>query len=436
MLNMTEINRDDFYPSWRTKAASVLVVIMSLVLFNSVALTNTAMLGLVLLASFAWRDFIQMNRSIDLDAKWFLGLVIALCAWDLVTNFLAGHSVGASVQALSHDLRTLGFVAVLWAVFMNPHVARIAFWALCTAVVLMASINLLMTLFGLQSQGEYFTTGRLGMSHMSHMYGQAVVGLVFVLAQIWVVRPSLSWRVWLPVMLLLASLFLASERRTGWVLFVVALGVWGWLNLNKLLLGKYKLLLLCTVFSALSLAIGSDVLHRRMTLAFAEFNQFLTMTPQERSAAMLGSVSIRMQYAITFIEVIKHSNWWVGVGSLNLPQAYQAAAVSVGVSPQAWATYNWSNPHNEYLYMLATKGVVGLTLYVAIFAQACRLAWSKTDEIQRIGLLIFIFLFMLSITTNSMMVDMVEGHFTMLILLIFLAPKSLDLIAQNRISKL
>jgi O-antigen ligase len=131
------------------------------------------------------------------------------------------------------------------------------------------------------------------------------------------------------------------------------------------------------------------------------------------------------------MEAIKHSNWWVGIGSLNLPQAYQAAAVSVGVTPQVWTTYNWSNPHNEYLYMLATKGVVGLTLYVAIFAQACRLALRKTDEIQRIGLLIFIFLFMLSITTNSMMVDMEEGHFTMLILLIFLAPKSLDLIAQK-----
>ena len=52
------------------------------------------------------------------------------------------------------------------------------------------------------------------------------------------------------------------------------------------------------------------------------------------------------------------------------------------------------------------------------------MAWKK-DELQRKGLLMFVFLFMLSITTNSMMIDMEEGHFTMLI---FLAPKSLDLI--------
>jgi hypothetical protein len=40
-------------------------------------------------------------------------------------------------------------------------------------------------------------------------------------------------------------------------------------------------------------------------------------------------------------------------------------------------------------------------------------------------------LFMLSITTNSMMVDMEEGHFTLLILLAFLAPKSLDLVCAK-----
>ena len=40
----------------------------------------------------------------------------------------------------------------------------------------------------------------------------------------------------------------------------------------------------------------------------------------------------------------------------------------------------------------------------------------------------FVYLFMVSILMNSMMVDMEEGHFTMLVLLIFLAPKSLTLL--------
>jgi hypothetical protein len=39
----------------------------------------------------------------------------------------------------------------------------------------------------------------------------------------------------------------------------------------------------------------------------------------------------------------------------------------------------------------------------------------------------FVFLFMLSITANSMVIDMVPGHLALLVLLIFLAPKSLNL---------
>jgi O-antigen ligase len=167
-----------------------------------------------------------------------------------------------------------------------------------------------------------------------------------------------------------------------------------------------------------------------MALAMVEFNQYLSMTPQER-ATVTGAVSIRLQFASTMIELVTKSNWWIGVGSLGFTEAFHAAAARMGVTPESGAAYNWGNPHNEYLFMLATKGVVGLVLYLAIFAQACRVAWGKLDEVQRIGLVMFVFLFMMSITSNSMMIDMEEGHFTMLILLIFLAPKSLNLIKQK-----
>jgi len=407
--------------------AMAMVCLLGMVLFISVAFTNIAVLGLVLLAPFAWRDFLKTKKVIEPDAKLFLGLVLALCVWDVCTNVLAGFGLGAALKELLHDLRTLGFVVVLWAVFVNPRVASVAFWALAGSVLVLGSLNLLFTLTGYVAQGEYFTTGHMHMSHMSHMYGQALVGLVFVLAQMWLVRPQLAWRVAVPLVLLVFSLFLASERRTGWLLLAAGFGVWGLLNVKRLFVGKYKWLLLLAVVGVMGVVATSDVVHRRMALAAIEFGQYLAMTQQERSAAVFGSVSVRMQYAATIWEAIKQSNWWFGVGSIGFVQAYQDGATALGVTPQTWATYDWGNPHNEYLYMLATKGVVGLALYLAIFAQACRVAWRKTDEVQRIGLVMFVFLFMLSITTNSMMIDMEEGHFTLLILLVFLAPKSLGL---------
>ena len=48
-----------------------------------------------------------------------------------------------------------------------------------------------------------------------------------------------------------------------------------------------------------------------------------------------------------------------------------------------------------------------------------------------VPVLVFVFLFMLSITANSMVIDMPEGHFTMLVLLIFLAPKRLGFLDPN-----
>lgn len=421
-MNTTSIN---------TKLAMFFAALLGAAVFTSVAFTNIAVLGLLLVAPFSWREFYKTHQSIEVDAKLFLALVLALCAWDMLTNVLAGYGIGASLKDLLHDMRTFGFVVLLWAVFANPRVARVGFGAVFSMVLFMATVNLLLTLSGRVVQGEYFTTGLLHMSHMSHMYGQALVGVVFVLAQIWLVRPSLAWRVAVPMALLLASLVLASERRTGWVLLAAGFGVWSLLNAKRLFAGKYKWWLLGAAVAVVMAIASSDVVHRRMALAIVEFNEYLALTPQERSAAIFGSVSIRMQYAATAWEVIKQSNWWIGVGSLGFPDAYQAAATKLEVTPEAWARYNWGNPHNEYLFMLATKGVIGLALYLVIFTQACRVAWRKNDEVQRVGLVMFVFLFMLSITTNSMMIDMEEGHFTLLILLVFLAPKTLDLIDRK-----
>lgn len=402
-------------------------VVFCLAIFSYVALTNLSMLALLLAAPFAWWSFYKNQQSLEPEVRVFLSLIVLICIWDVVVNLLVGHSLGEALKALLHDMRTFAFVVVLWALFTNALLACTAFYAILATVVIMVSINLMLTMTGVIPQGKYFSNEFLHMSHLSHIYGQALVGFFFVLAQMYLVRPSLSWRVLVPMPLLVLSLLLASERRTGYVLLVAGFVVWGLLNAKKLFVGKYKWWLMLAALVGVAVVDTSNVVQSRMVLAMTEFNQYLGMTPQERASSVLGAVSVRMQYVVTIWEVIRQSNWWVGVGSINLANVYQAAAVKLGVSQQAWGMYNWSNPHNEYLLMLATKGVVGLVLYLAIFAQACLIALRKKDQVQRIGLVIFVFLFMLSITTNSMMIDMEEGHFTLLILLVFLAPKSLGL---------
>ncbi len=406
------------------KLALLSVLIFCLALFRSVAATNLAVLGLVLAAPFAWYEFYRNKRSLEAGQVVFIGLLVSFCVWDVVTNVLAGHEFLVSMKAMWHDLRTLGLVVLFWALFSNPYLSRVALGVMFSCVLLWATINLFLRLIGIVPEGHYFCEG---CSHLSHMYGQALVGVFFVLAQLWLSRPHLSWRVALPMLLLLLSLFLASERRTGYVMLALGFLVWGALNAKHLLGGKYKWLFLIAFVSAFGLAAGSGVVQKRMAMALSEITQYMAMTSQERLGSD-GAVAIRLQFYTSVIELIRQGNFWVGLGSVSFPDSYHDLVIKMGVTPAIAEGYNWSNPHNEYLFMLATKGVVGLLLYLTIFAQAFRLAWRKTDDVQRIGMVMFLFLFMLSITSNSMMVDMEEGHFTMLILLAFLAPTSLDVL--------
>jgi O-antigen ligase len=422
-----QLSHQPIYVKW----ALASIIVFTLALFRSVAATNLAVLCLLFAVPFAWRDFLVKKCSLDSCELKFLGLILLFCAWDVVTNLIAGHEIFASMEAMWHDLRTLGFVVVFWVLFCNPYISRVALISMFSFIVLWAAINLFLRIIGSVPEGKYFCNS---CSHLSHMYGQALVGVFFVLAQCWISRPRLLWRLAVPMALLLLSLFLASERRTGYVMLVLGFVVWGALNAKHLLQGKFKWLFMLAFIGAFCLAASSGVVQKRMTMALSEVTQYISMTPHERLGSD-GAVAIRLQFYTSVIELIRQSNAWIGVGSLSFSDLYRNLVMNMGVSSEIAEGYNWSNPHNEYLFMLATKGIVGLTLYIAIFIQACRLAWLKTDEVQRVGLLIFIFLFMLSITSNSMMVDMEEGHFTMLILLVFLAPKSLNLFSTNTIEK-
>jgi O-antigen ligase len=193
------------------------------------------------------------------------------------------------------------------------------------------------------------------------------------------------------------------------------------LNYKRIFATKYKWWIVFGAVSIFVIAFLSPVVQSRMAMAVFEINQYLVQDSIER-ANNATSVGIRMQFYVSSWAVVVQ-NFWMGVGSIDFPILFQKMNAGMGGVTNLSV---FTNPHNEYIYILATKGLVGLVLYLAIFIQACRMALRKEDEVQRVGLLVFVFLFMLSITTNSMMIDMEEGHFTMLVLLIFLAPKSLD----------
>ena len=397
------------------------IIALASSMLTTVAGINICVLLLLLVAPWFWRSF-EFEPTQKKMAVQFLWLIAGICLWDVVTNVVTGASLTKAVAAMEHDLRTFAFILILWPVFAVARIARFALWALVVAFVAVSAVNLIATALGLIKPGQYLWPT------MHHLHGQMSVGVVFLLAQLLLVQPKVSWRVVVPVVILVVSMFVANERRAGYFLLAAGLPLWVYLNRKRFSIKRYRWWLAGVAVVLVAGAASSVVVLSRLAMISQEINQYMALTPEQR-AGVTTSIGIRLQFYTSIWELLKQSNWLTGVGSVNFGHAFSAINYSMGTTPEQAKAYfaNFENPHNEYLFMLATKGVVGLVLYLGIFWQACRLALRKEDEVQRVGLLMFVFLFMTSITFNSMMIDMEEGHFTMLILLIFLAPKSLGM---------
>ncbi len=401
------------------KIADFFSIGVALSLLTTVAGINIFVLLLLPLGLWAWRDF-KISEVDKNDVTLFFGLIAALSVVDVASNLNAGCGLLPSLRILLGDLRTFGFVVLLWPLFAVANLSRRMFWALVAVVVAVSLADLTLVSMGRVGADAYFMPGS-----GANMNGQILVGLFFVLAQILLTKPESAWRIALPMGIMLAGLFLASERRTGWLLLLVGSVVWVFINRGRLIAKGHRKWMLLAIISVAALMFSSRVVHERFAKIGQEVELFATQTTEER-ISNVTSVGVRMQYVVSSLHLIKESGL-LGVGSLNFREAFWR--VNGGVDGLQSV---YSNPHNEYLYMLATKGGLGLVLYLAIFAQACRMALKKKDEVQRVGMLMMVFLFMLSITTNSMMTDMKEGHFAMLMMLVFLAPRELNLLGKAK----
>lgn len=404
------------------KLAQIFAVGVALSLLTTVAGINIFVLFLLPLGAWAWLNF-KLEATEKKDILGLFGLIVALCVIDVISNLNAGHALLPALSILLGDLRTFAFAIVLWPLFATHNLSKKVFWTLVGVVVILSLADLVLKSTGRVGKQMYFLPGS-----GSNMNGQILVGLFFVLSQMLLQRPSRTWRIAIAscMGIMMAGLFLASERRTGWILLLAGAVIWVVLNRKQLLSNHAGRWLAVAAVALTMVMLSSNVVHQRLAKIDTELQLFLNQTTEERIATPT-SVGIRLQYDISAWQLAQESGW-LGVGSLNFRDAFWRINGSVeGLQNQ------YSNPHNEYLYMLSTKGWAGLFLYLAVFAQACRMAMKKTNEVQRVGMLMMVFLFLLSITTNSMMVDMKEGHFAMLMMLVLLAPRDLDLIPKSSV---
>jgi O-antigen ligase len=340
-------------------------------------------------------------------------LIGVFCLWDLTLNIYFGNSLKESLIALRH-VRKLFFVILLWPLFVIPKISRIALLALAAMVAFLAAANIYWT---------FVIHGVMMTSFMPNMHGQILVGMTLLSIHAAIHHPRWRWALLVLAAVLLTSLLLASTRRTGYVLLgagSVLLLIFEWMRQPKQHRMKYFFAGLLLVTGLLLFAMLSPNVQSRMATMMTEYRQYFDATTEERSR-MATSIGLRLQYVYSSWLIIQ-DHFWMGVGSLNFKPLFWQVNQALGATdPVIFAP----NPHNEYAYMWATKGLIGLGLYLGIFIQACRIAAHRADAWQREGLWLFVFLFAISIAFNSMSIDMVEGHFMMLVLLTFLAPKQI-----------
>ena len=110
-----------FYMKW----ALLTTVVFSFAVFNYIALTNVSMLLMLMAAPFAWWAHHTRGQTLEPREATFLWLIVVFCAWDVSTNLLAGYGWGPALRALL-EMRTFGFVVLLWALFSQVLLARTA----------------------------------------------------------------------------------------------------------------------------------------------------------------------------------------------------------------------------------------------------------------------------------------------------------------------
>ncbi|CAN5641542.1 hypothetical protein BH11PSE7_BH11PSE7_28700 [soil metagenome] len=368
-------------------------------LFLSTALNNVLaafVCGAAGLYWYRYRPFALLKRPLAL-------LCMAFVAWMIVRDLSAGSTLTATMREVA-DFRPLIFL-VFWApLFAAPghrRVAGLTFFACMSIFCVAALLSVAIT-------HKHITD--IGYNRGHDLSGPMMSVAIGAALQLALAGGRLK-RLWAGfAVLATATLFFATERRTGYVGFAAVMVSLVLLNMSRL---KPRVLLaaaaLAIAVPAALLAVSHDA-RDRMALVLTESSQF-AHTDTHKQRHITTSSGLRLRFWTVTAEVIKESPL-IGSGVARFAERYNVHDALLGGSAEATG-----NPHNEYLYVTAGLGIVGLVLYLALQARVILDGRLLPNETQRKILWLAMITFLVSILFNSMLIDMVPGHFYALVLL-------------------
>lgn len=396
-------------PSGHPAVAALLGVLTASV-FVSTALVNVVAAAVSILALyhwFRWRPFELLRHPVSL-------FVIAFLGWAFLRELADGQPFGRAASVID-QFRTFGFI-LLWAPLLRPPLHRRVVVCVTGAGLVLFSIIAVAALAvtGKPFYVNNFDPASMGPALLEPVYatflkrgadlgGPIMVAAIFGALQLaWDRAPRRRLLLALAALGTLALLF-ALGRRTGHMGFALCALLIVLLNVRRLT-AVAAVSLAGVTLVVIGLLAASPVANHGLRQVVAEAQAYQVAPPGQR-AQLVTSTGERLQFWSVAARVAMESPL-VGSGLASFPDHYQAQAVALGGEAQ-----RRTNPHNEYLYMFCTLGAVGLLLYLGLHLAVLRNAMRLRNTTQRKVLCLYMAAALASVLFNSMVVDMIPGHF-------------------------
>jgi O-antigen ligase len=336
-----------------------------------------------------------------------LGRGLLVLAAALLVATVVGAVYTSPAEALRHLLgwRHLLLLPIALAVF-DTRESRMRFAYVLIGIAVMGAIASLIAAGVGYSRNASFP-GIVLRNPVTQALALSIGALLAAVLAVAQTRWTRAWRATLAIvaLLLVAQLAFQQTGRSGFVALAVACGV-----ATLLLLRGRALVVALVALPLLGVTVlaASPNLKQRFGMAVSEMRHAATLPEYT-------SMGIRVIIWQTSAEVVAERPL-LGYGLGGFAPAY-AAHIKTKYS-EGWKALPVNDPHNQYLFLWAELGVLGLVGFIALLAGAIR---QPADDPLRAAALALLAAWCVNSLFSSHFQTFNEGHLIVLLLGVFLA---------------
>jgi len=390
--NLSHISRD----SWRTYLLAALFFLFPVAL----GLSNLVLLALIVLWLATWRQRKHWSIMRSTPIIWWLGGLYLMVLLGLTYT---SASPDWYVLHLSKYARLLYAIVLICLIQGDERSQKVALMAFSAAMLIILASTWLNVWFLL----PWSESQNLGWGKSHHVFGDYITQNVMMsffaalaLHRGMTAKAPVPRAAWLLITLLaVVSITHLSQGRTGYLLVIASLATYIAYSVR----GKRLLVYMTGLLVAVSaLLLTSDLVERRLQQAIEDVSDY--------KVDKTSSIGHRLRNYQTTASLIAGAPV-IGHGT----GAYHVEICTLLSGPVECQTYNW-HPHNQFLFLGADHGLIGMALYLGIIATMYVMAWRSTSPTGRPLLAVLASILFLNSLFNSPLWSSRESQFFMYML--------------------